>query len=191
MSWVLTSEAFDQFLVALDPDRERAGERYEQIRLTLVKFFEWSGALVPEECADETLNRVCRKLAEGEEIRDIVQYCKGVARFVHLNFRQDPLNKRTEFDDLPPLIALPDADQAIDLRQECFEACLQKLPAESRELITQYYQAEKRAKIDHRKELAERLGIPVNALRIRSCRIRTKLEDCINHCLKKSAAGVK
>jgi hypothetical protein len=60
--WTLTEEAFAKFLAQLDPDTERAGERYETLRLTLVKFFDWRGAHFPEECADETFNRVARKI---------------------------------------------------------------------------------------------------------------------------------
>jgi hypothetical protein len=60
--WVLTGEAFKRFLACLDADTEQAGEKYEAIRQKLVKFFDWRGAHFPEECADETINRVVRKL---------------------------------------------------------------------------------------------------------------------------------
>src|ERR671938_30866 len=65
MSAALTAEAFTKLLARLDPDRERAGEKYEELRRTLVKFFEWRGAPFPEDQADETFNRVARKLDEG------------------------------------------------------------------------------------------------------------------------------
>jgi hypothetical protein len=34
--WVLTREAFERLLAWLDPDRERAGQKYEKIRQKLV-----------------------------------------------------------------------------------------------------------------------------------------------------------
>jgi hypothetical protein len=37
--WVLTQELFDPLLDWLDPDRERAGHKYETIRLKLIKIF--------------------------------------------------------------------------------------------------------------------------------------------------------
>ena len=37
--WVLTQELFDTLLDWLDPDRERAGQKYETIRLKLIKIF--------------------------------------------------------------------------------------------------------------------------------------------------------
>src|SRR5438132_6489695 len=78
--WVLTQDAFDRFLDSLDADRERAGEKYELLRLKLIKFFEWHDALEPEELADETVNRVARKIYEGEVIENLNAYIFGAAR---------------------------------------------------------------------------------------------------------------
>ena len=69
--WTLTAEAFAKLLACLDPDAETAGEKYEAIRQKLVKFFDWRGAHFPEDCADETLNRVTRKIDEGDVIQDV------------------------------------------------------------------------------------------------------------------------
>lgn len=77
------------------------------------------------------------------------------------------------------------------MRYECFERCLQSLPDENRDVILEYYQEEKRSKIDRRKTLAERLGVPLNALRIRACRIRAKLETCVGDCVGQSDRMVK
>lgn len=41
MEPALTANAFTKLLNRLDADRERAGEEYEDLRLTLVRFFEW------------------------------------------------------------------------------------------------------------------------------------------------------
>ncbi|HUA58481.1 MAG TPA: hypothetical protein VML19_06995 [Verrucomicrobiae bacterium] len=38
-------------------------------------------------------------------------------------------------------------------------------------------------KIDARKRLADALGIPLNILRTRICRIRSALETCVSACL--------
>jgi hypothetical protein len=43
--WVLTSEALDRLLEQLDSDRDRAAEKYEQIRQRLIKLFRWRGCL--------------------------------------------------------------------------------------------------------------------------------------------------
>lgn len=182
--WTLTAEAFAKFLSCLDPNPDKAGEKYETIRQTLVKFFDWRGAYFPEDCADETLNRVTRKIHEGETIKDVATYCHGVARLVFLETLKSPDRKRTDFEELPSLaIAAPKLEDS-DPKQECFHRCLRELPEDGRHLILQYYQDEKRTKINNRQSLAERLCIPLNALRNRVQRIRDKLEHCTHQCLK-------
>lgn len=69
--------------------------------------------------------------------------------------------------------------------EECLQLCLQNLSAENRELILGYYAKEKQAKIDHRSELAQQLGISVQTLRVRVFRVRASLQDCIERCLKR------
>lgn len=184
--YILTVEAFTKLLAFLDTDAEQAGEKYEATRRMLIKFFDWRGSFLSEELTDETLNRVTRKIDEGDEIRDFLNYCYGVARLVFLESLKRPDRKREPLEDLEPVLAareekLEDGDQ----QYECFEDCLATLPPESRELIMQYYQDEKRDKIDHRKELAERLGIPLNALRSRTQRVRDRLEKCVSQCIEK------
>ena len=181
--WALTKRAFDKLLSCLAPDPELAGERYEELRRMLVKIFEWRGAHFPEDCADETLNRVARRIDEGVEIKDIGGYCYGVARLVLLETSKAPDSRRVALDNLTMTApAVENREEQVELH--CFEECLRQLPADSREVIIQYYSEEKRAKIDHRRQLAETMGIPLNALRSRAQRTRDKLEQCIIACLK-------
>jgi RNA polymerase sigma factor (sigma-70 family) len=183
--WTLSAEALSGFLACLDPDSARAGEKYESLRLTLIKFFDWRGAHFPEECADETINRVIRKIDEGQSVRDIPAFCHGVARLVLLEKLKGPESRRADFEELPPGALVAHEPEERDERQDCFEDCLKELPVENRRLILQYYVDEKREKINRRQEMAERLGIPLNALRSRAQRIRNRLEECVNGCLKK------
>jgi DNA-directed RNA polymerase specialized sigma24 family protein len=183
--WVLTREAFTKLLACLDADEERAGEKYEDLRLMLMKFFDWRGASFPEECADETLNRAARKLEEGEAIRDLTTYCYGVARLVFLETLKQPESRHEPLDDLDLAADPPEEDAGEQHRLECFQGCLRSLPDESRTVILRYYQEEKRSKINNRLALATSLGIPLNALRSRAQRIREKLEQCVTRCLKK------
>lgn len=182
--WVLTQAAFDRLLVCLDTDRERAGTKYEVVRAKLVKFFEWRDSAAPDDHADETINRVARKLDEGETVRDLNSYFYGVARILLMEMRKGREKEQAALDQLPsPVQTVEECDEP-EPQLACFEMCLGSLPADSREFITEYYQEEKRAKIDRRKKLAERLGIPPNALRIRAHRVRVKLEQCVGECIE-------
>lgn len=180
--WTLTGEAFHRLLSCLDADIDRAGAKYEAIRRKLVKSFDWRGAHFPEECADETINRVIRKLEAGS-IRDIPTYCLGIARLVFLETLKKPDNHHASLEELSSVAATSFQEEDSSEREECFERCLGELPMESRQLILQYFQDERRDKINNRQAIANRLGIPLNALRSRIQRIKDKLEQGVAECL--------
>lgn len=183
--WVLTKESLDRLLASLHPDREQAGREYEVIRVKLVKLFQWRGCVSPEDLSDETLNRVAKKIEAGEVIRDVQAYVGGVARLVWLESVKAQRRERLTLDQLPQLAKTPEPDSA-KRRLVCFESCLSALSVSSRELIIDYHRKEKSARIELRKRLAEKLGIELNALRIRAHRIRLELENCVADCMRKS-----
>jgi DNA-directed RNA polymerase specialized sigma24 family protein len=179
-NWVLTQESFDALLDWLDPQREKAGQKYEDIRRRLIKIFTCRGCSEPEDLADETINRVTNKLKEIEAgfTGDRARYFYGVANKVHLEYlRRKP--------DVTLPLPVANSDE-VEREFKCLETCMDRLTPDNRELVLQYYQEDKKAKIDHRKMLAEHLGIAVNALRIRACRIRATLLECVQNCLERT-----
>ena len=180
--WTLTEESFAKFLARLSPDKDLAGAEYEKLRLMLIRLFDWRGAHFPEECADETLNRVARKIDSGEVIRDVVSYCHAIARLVFLETLKHPDRKRIGLDELSPIAAVDPEPESEDTQRHCFKNCLGELPVASQQLILAYYREEKRDKVANRMRLAEELAIPLNALRSRAQRVRNKLEECVNNC---------
>jgi RNA polymerase sigma factor (sigma-70 family) len=176
--WLLTQEAFDYLLDWLGPNREQAGNKYEEIRRKLIKIFTCRGCFDAEDLADETINRVTRKIQEiGEHyVGDPALYFYGVSQNVYLEY----VRKKPEPLPPPPPSSPPDEKEQ---EHECLDQCMQKLTPQNRELVLQYYQKEKKAKVDYRKELAQQLGIAVNALRIRAYRIRASLQECMRDCL--------
>lgn len=181
--WALTKEAFDRLLGMLDMDRDRAGQKYEFVRLRLVKFFQWSGAIEPDMEADETLNRVARKIDEGANVYNLNAYIQGVAKLVKAESLRNPLRKHLDIEEAYDLAATIAEDPDKTERRVCLDRCLGNLPEESREIIITYYENEKGIRIKCRKQLATRLGITPNALRINAHRIRMSLETCVRECL--------
>ena len=188
-NWVLTPEAFAKLLAAFSPDVERAAAEYEAARGRLVKLFRWRNVTDAEDAADETLNRVARKIDEGEVVRDVAAFIGGTARFVLLEKFKSKERKNVSLEDAPAAAFVREPENAeapYDGRKlDCFNRCLADLPGEMRQLVVAYYNAdaEGAVRIEHRRRLAERLGLEMNALRNRALRARAKLEDCINHCL--------
>lgn len=177
----ITEENWSRFLSWLHPDPDKAGEKYRDIQRRLIKIFVCRGCDRPEDLADETINRVilkAEKIADEYE-GDQALYFFGVARYVyHEYLREKPAPQ-------PP----PPAEEPSSTEEEyrCLEQCIEGLPQRSRELFLQYYREEKQAKKKNRKRLAENLGIPLNALRIRAFRVRMNLQDCVLECLGNTA----
>jgi DNA-directed RNA polymerase specialized sigma24 family protein len=188
--WTITPHAFDSLLYALDPDRDRAGRMYENMRRRLLEFFEARGSFVPEEHADETLDRVMRRMAEGEKIENPAGYCYGVAKFVWMEASRKLARQPLQLDENA---VFPTADNdtdsiesardAVEDRLNCFEQCLDHLTERTRDFIIEYYREENGVKIEQRRLLAEKLNTTINALRLRASRLRRELVKCTNVCL--------
>src|SRR5262249_8961815 len=80
--WKLSAEALESLLARLGPDPESAGQEYEAVRGSLILFFDRRGMAHPDALADETLDRVARRLAEGEVVAHLHGYVFGVAQRV-------------------------------------------------------------------------------------------------------------
>src|SRR3712207_1589070 len=138
--WILTQEAFDKLLAALGPDRERAGETYLEIRRNLVRFFEWRGSPLPEDQADETFNRLAKRVAGGEEILNPMSYCLGVARMLLLESNKERAREQLALSEMAgSQAAQKGADEHAEARMGCLRECLETLSPKNRRLIVQYY----------------------------------------------------
>ena len=185
--WALSQEAFDKLLTTFDPDREIAGTKYVELRTNLTRFFEWRGCAYPEDNADETINRVAKRIAEGEEVRETSKYSFGVARLLLLEIQKDAAKERVALSELPQSLETRNSardSEEISVRVESLEECLKDLSADNRELILEYYQGEKGVKIENRKKLKDRFKVPLNTLRMRALRLREKLMVCVENRLK-------
>src|SRR5262249_29906325 len=169
--------------------------RYLEMRRRLVRYFDRRNCKSPDELADETLNRVARRLEEADAVIDGPpgRYCYILAKFVFLEYLREA-ETRSEYinaasTELQSALAAPyKPDVAEEDRQrslDCLDHCLEKLSAADRQLILEYYRGERLAKIENRRDLGTRLGLSTNALTIRACRIRNKLEHCVKTCLNK------
>lgn len=186
----LTAEALELLLKRLDGDSAESADRYFELRLKLSKCLIWKGfpQTKIDDLVDEILDRVAAKLSLGEQIDNLTAYCRQVLRFVCLEFlRKD--KEEAYGDDVPEVAVYMEMPDDADLRINCLRSCLAKIvPDEKdRRLIIGYYDnQEEKNLINRRKSLAEFFGLKMNALKVRACRLRAKLEVCISECIKKS-----
>lgn len=176
----LNQDNFDSLLKWLDPNREKAGEKYETIRNGLINMFEYKGCISAEELADETIDRVAKRVPEieGSYTGDPARYFHGVAKRVYMEYR-----KRKQPVELPAILEAPQADDT-EQQYECLDQCMKSLTHSNRSLILQYYSERKQAKIDSRKSIRQLLNLNPSALRVRVFRIRATLEKCVLKCLE-------
>ena len=169
---------FDRLLVWLDPNPDHAGELYEKIRWRLIAILASRGCRDAEELADDTIDRVARRVndIEATYVGDKSLYFLGVMNNVHHEYL-----KRPRLSEIAPP---PDDSVAKEQTYLCLDKCIEKLTPHAREIIEQYYAADKRAKINLRKRIASALGISHSNLRLRALRIRAKLQTCIEQCLE-------
>jgi DNA-directed RNA polymerase specialized sigma24 family protein len=177
-SGAFQDENFRLLLARLGADPESGGAEFERLRRALMRFFDWRGASWPEECADETLDRLAKKLGEGTAILDLPAFAHGIARMVlRENLRSGSRRSTIDFERRVDSPAEPEGNQFLAQR---LDLCLDELPQSGRELVLAYYsESGGRDKIETRQRLARRLRLTDNALRSRVQRLRDRLEDCV------------
>ncbi len=186
--WTLSPEALGRFLMRLDGDVAAASRKYEVLREKLIRLFEWRGCVFAEDLADETINRVIRKLEGGVDLHseEVPRYSSGVAHRVYLEHLREVRRGQPKPGDAGRAPWVPGRHETTDLRLDCLERGLGELGPTERDLILRYYGADR---IRDRRQLARELGIEAGNLRIRAYRIRTKLEGWIDGEMQRPETG--
>ena len=171
-------ELFDALLEWLDPDREKAAQRYEIIRAGLVRMFISNGLSDAGHYADVTIDRVMKRLPEIQStyVGDPAKYFHGVARNVLREARRE---REIATDILPPQWPSPPRSEMA----ECLSKCLKVLPRDKRELILDYHLFRGHEKVENHREMAGELSITEGALRTRAHHLRATLEKCVLECI--------
>jgi DNA-directed RNA polymerase specialized sigma24 family protein len=183
---------FDRLLQHLHPERDGAGEVYEDMRRRLNKFFQWNHCSPAEDLTDAVLDRVAEKLA-SEEIHNIIAFAWGVARNLAHEFHKRPIT--ISMEDLPPsqhphtghtevqLIH----DREAERRLECLRQCIQELSSADCALFLEYpyYKGDDRILA----ALADRMQLSVQALQARAHRLKARVKECVSRRLHAPRSG--
>lgn len=179
----VTQAQFDSLLSWLSPDRDLAGRKYETIHSGLVRIFVSKGFNDAEDLADETINRVIKRLPDIQNsfVGEPVYYFLGVARNV---IRES--SRRKEIPCKLCNVRAESVPDQLDGHDEhdyvCLGRCLESLPKVKRDLILDYYLYEGHDKVEHHKNMAKRLNITEGAFRSRAHQIRVLLRGCMRQC---------
>lgn len=166
-------------LSLLDPNDEVAAQRRLNLfRRKLVNHFTWRGYADPEELAQEVITRTIRRLDEAGgtlTLEDPERFMWGVAR--HVRQEAERTRLRAKGEDVIEDHANSLATER-DLVSEIFvKEALAQLSAADVELLQDYTFGDSNT----RKELAERLGKTVEALRVQVFQIRKRMRDWVQN----------
>ncbi len=168
--------AFERLLFWLNPDRDLAAQKYLKIRRRLIEVFASRGFADAEGLADETIDRVSSKVEKVSDgwVGDPAYFFSGVARKIILE------KSKAASAVLPPPEPDPDETDRLELEDSCLEKCLALLSQGDRKLILEYVDGKKK----ERQELAQRLKLTPNALRLRVHQIKKTIRPCVADCLE-------
>src|SRR5687768_2953492 len=131
--WVPTPEAFEKLLASFSDDHDEAVARYELARSKLIRYFERRAAIVsPEHSADDALDRAMRRIDQGKAISNLMAYLYKIASNIAFEILKEQEMMRQAVNELPTSIPSPTTDDKDDLRQDCFDTCLERLPGKDR-----------------------------------------------------------
>src|SRR4029079_14777406 len=80
--WQRNRTPLERLRSSLDSDVSRAAQQYERLRERLILYFSGRRCPDPEDSADETIDRISRRIDGGEQIRDVTRFAYAVALLV-------------------------------------------------------------------------------------------------------------
>jgi DNA-directed RNA polymerase specialized sigma24 family protein len=138
-----------------------------------------------EDAADETIDRVAKKLLAGEVIHKVNAYLLGVARKVASEILKKP--KDVPISDVKEPRGNPinyEKEQETRRRERCVLHSLELLSPEQRELIIEWYTYDQGEKVENRRRLAARRECTVATLKVQAFRVREKLRRLVEECMR-------
>ena len=174
----MTPQSFGLLLAALG-DHAADGSHYERLRSKLIFFFTRKLLPVPEDLADEVMDRLAQRLADGIQMNSVEAFALGIARHVAQEQQRRTLQTRDVdpgfFDNIPTPSITWDGEDEI----ACMERCLKKLSRSESQLLRGYYLTNGKNPVAARKKLSDTLGISAIALRQRVFLLRQRLRECM------------
>jgi DNA-directed RNA polymerase specialized sigma24 family protein len=175
----ISQEQFAGLLLKLGREPLESGARYETLRTRLIFYFTRKSLDFPEDLADEVLDRLARRLAEGTEIDSLTGFALGIARFVAQEQASRPFQiqvlEETFFNNIPA----NSPTESMEERISGMEHCLNRLTTAEVELLERYYLGDGESLIRARKSISETLKILPESVRQRIFSIRRRIRECM------------
>jgi DNA-directed RNA polymerase specialized sigma24 family protein len=176
------AESLDALLNLLGEGPEPSGTAYGNLHRRLTRYFRINACADAEQLSDEVLNRLAKvAVNNATSIASPTAFALGIARHVLQE------NIRTQLREAETgrnwLVSRKIADPNEETVLQTIDECLAGMPTAKSDLLRTYYASTGKQKIEHHRQLAERLGITINTLRNRLMRARRELDACVRNRL--------
>jgi DNA-directed RNA polymerase specialized sigma24 family protein len=178
-------ENFELLLSWLAPDRDQAGEKYEQIRRNLLDYFRRREISDPLRLTDEVILRVTQKVdhVAKDFVGDPSAYFLAVARRVLAEWWRRPVE--TELPENIPMFPTSETGARKELMLQSLEQCWVRLAPQEQNVLHRYCVETPPLKIARSRELlASEMNMSLNALRVMTHRLKKRLKCCIERLMK-------
>lgn len=185
----VAKENFDKLLNWLSPDRHAAGIRFEQIRDGLIRYFRIKGCHEAEMLADESMNRVIKRINELDLMTGAAptSIFYGFANKVFLEYVRSEKTRTIQLNDAFELTFVGSAQLPVDMAIDCLRQCMNDLHNSDEQLIIEYYSEDKQAKFELRRQIAVNKKMAMGALHTKIHRIKGTLRPCVEKCMSKKS----
>jgi DNA-directed RNA polymerase specialized sigma24 family protein len=179
-------DVFRPLLDWLNPDREEAAARLTALRRRLIWFFRRRGqSRDAEDLAHDVLLTMANKCADGaaDAYQVPEQLMVGIAWNVlrrKVAVSEPAADDVAAVDSIPVVFPRPEFADSPDKR--CRDRVLAALPTADKRLLVEYVAGDER----ERAEMANRLGISRETLRVRIHRMKRTLLEKVHDCVKTS-----
>lgn len=153
---------------------------YNELRNTLIRYFQLKADIDPETAADQTLDRVGVKIQQQTEILDLKKYSIGVARFIFLErIKVHAREKEAAAEYYSGQESKP-VEYEEDTRLRKWRECFQSLNSDERILLKNYFADLPFSPLNEKRiRLCSEYQISMNNLRLKVFRLRQRLEKCV------------
>ena len=190
--WQLTDETLACLLDALGQGGAQPLQRYMRLQERLIFFFMRHRVNLPEELADQTLDRLARALLEGRPVASPEAFALGVARMILREEQARSIREQRVFAEVErnrsSMQPTPDERETeMEAQQAEFEA----LPMEEQGMLAAYHDGQGAQRIDGRREMARGMGISMGALRKRVFDLQSGLRQNLRNVLHQDSSAAR
>lgn len=179
------NKSLQRLLEIFSSNQDEAGITYNELRNSLVRFFQIKGDFDPDEAADLTLDRAALKVPKDTPIENLTGFCFGVARFIFLERVKRTKKLNVAADEFYRKRNLSEIVQETDDEFFVFRDCFEKLTSAEKLFLRGYFVDLSFSELDKcRRQICLENDITPNNLRLKVFRLRQRLENCVKNKLR-------